>query len=41
LGHFAVTFLRRHPDKDSLRGKMISYSLDTDFLTEVLSLQRV
>ena len=41
LRRFAVTLLKRHPDKDSLRGKMISCSLDTDFLTEVLSLQRV
>jgi predicted transposase YbfD/YdcC len=38
---FAVTLLKRHPEKDSLRGKMISCSLNTDFLTEVLSLQRV
>ena len=41
LRRFAVTLLKRHPAKDSLRGKMISCSLDTDFLTEVLSLQRV
>jgi predicted transposase YbfD/YdcC len=38
---FAVTLLKRHPDKDSLRGKMISCSLDTDYLAEVLSLQCV
>jgi predicted transposase YbfD/YdcC len=41
LRRFAVTLLKRHPDKDSLRGKMISCSLNTDYLTEVLSLQRV
>jgi len=39
LRRFAVTVLKRHPDKDSLRGKMISCSLNTDYLTEVLSLQ--
>jgi predicted transposase YbfD/YdcC len=41
LRRFAVTLLRHHPDKDSLRGKMISCSLNTDYLTQVLSLQRV
>ncbi len=41
LRRFAVTLLKRHPDTDSLRGKMISCSLNTDFLTEVLTLQRV
>jgi predicted transposase YbfD/YdcC len=41
LRRFAVTLLKRHPDKDSLRGKMISCSLNTDYLTEVLSLQCV
>ena len=41
LRRFAVTLLKRHPAKDSLRGKMISCSLDTHFLTEVLTLQRV
>jgi predicted transposase YbfD/YdcC len=41
LRRFAVTLLKRHPAKDSLRGKMISCSLNTDFLTEVLTLQRV
>jgi predicted transposase YbfD/YdcC len=38
LRRFAVTLLKRHPDKDSLRGKMISCSLNTDYLTQVLSL---
>jgi predicted transposase YbfD/YdcC len=41
LRRFAVTLLKRHPEKDSLRGKMISCSLNTDYLTEVLSLQGV
>jgi predicted transposase YbfD/YdcC len=41
LRRFAVTLLKRHPDKDSLRGKMIACSLNTDYLTEVLSLQQV
>jgi predicted transposase YbfD/YdcC len=41
LRRFAVTLLKRHPDKDSLRGKMISCSLNTDYLTEVLLLQYV
>jgi predicted transposase YbfD/YdcC len=41
LRRFAVTLLKRHPDKDSLRGKMISCMLNTDYLTQVLSLQRV
>ena len=39
LRRFAVTLLKRHPVKDSLRGKMIRCSLNTDFLTEVLTLQ--
>jgi predicted transposase YbfD/YdcC len=41
LRRFAVTLLKRHPEKDSLRGKMIACSLNTDFLTQVLSLQGV
>ena len=41
LRRFAVTLLKRHPDKDSLRGKMMSCMLNTDFLTQVLSFQRV
>ena len=36
LRRFAVTLLKRHPDKDSLRGKMMSRMLNTDYLTEVL-----
>jgi hypothetical protein len=34
-----VTLLKRHPIKDSLRGKMIRCMLDTAFLTEVLTIQ--
>ena len=41
LRRFAVTLLKRHPDKDSLRGKMISCGMNTDYLTQVLSLQHV
>lgn len=41
LRRFAVTLLRRHPGKDSLRGKMMSCMLSTNFLTQVLSLQHV
>jgi predicted transposase YbfD/YdcC len=41
LRRFAVTLLKRHPGKDSLRGKMMSCMLSSDYLTEVLSLQRV
>ena len=41
LRRFAVTLLKRHPDKDSLRGKMMSCMVNTDYLTEVLSLQHV
>jgi predicted transposase YbfD/YdcC len=41
LRRFAVTLLKRHPDKDSLRGKMMSCMINTDYLTQVLSLQPV
>jgi predicted transposase YbfD/YdcC len=41
LRRFAVTMLKRHPQKDSIRGKMIRCMLNTDFLTQVLTLQRV
>jgi len=33
--------IKRHPSKDSLRGKMVSCMTSTTFLTEVLSLNRV
>jgi predicted transposase YbfD/YdcC len=36
---FAVTLLKRHPEKDSIRGKMIRCLMDTSFLNEVLTLQ--
>jgi predicted transposase YbfD/YdcC len=39
LRRFAITLLKRHPIKDSTRGKMIRCMLNTDFLTEVLTLQ--
>lgn len=39
LRRFAVTLLKRHPVKDSLRGKMIRCMVNTDFLTEVLTFQ--
>jgi predicted transposase YbfD/YdcC len=38
LRRFAVTLLKRHSIKDSLRGKMIRCMMNTDFLTEVLTL---
>jgi predicted transposase YbfD/YdcC len=40
LRRFAVTLLKRHPVKDSLRGKMIRCIMNTAFLTEVLTLQQ-
>lgn len=41
LRRFAITLLKRHPAKDSLRGKMLCCSYSTDFLTEVLTLNNV
>ena len=41
LRRFAVTLLKRHPVKDSIRGKMLRCGYSTDFLTEVLSLNGV
>jgi predicted transposase YbfD/YdcC len=41
LRRFAVTLLKRHPIKDSLRGKMLRCAYSTDFLTEVLTLNDV
>ena len=40
LRRFAVSLLKRHPINDSLRGKMIRCMMNTEFLTEVLTLQR-
>jgi predicted transposase YbfD/YdcC len=39
LRRFAVTLLKRHAVKDSIRGKMIRCLMNTDFLGEVLTLQ--
>jgi predicted transposase YbfD/YdcC len=39
LRRFAVTLLKRHANKDSLRGKMVRCLMNTDFLTEVLTFQ--
>jgi predicted transposase YbfD/YdcC len=39
LRRFAVTLLKRHPIKDSLRGKMIRCMMNTEFLAEVLTLK--
>lgn len=41
LRRFAVTLLKRHPVKDSIRGKMIRCLMNTQFLAEVLTLQPV
>jgi len=41
LRRFAVTLLKRHPAKDSIRGKMLRCGYSTDFLTEVLTLNNV
>lgn len=39
LRRFAVTLLKRHPIKDSIRGKMIRCLMNTQFLDEVLTFQ--
>ncbi|MFO0930928.1 MAG: ISAs1 family transposase [Gemmataceae bacterium] len=39
LRRFAITLLKRHPINDSLKGKMLRCMMNTDFLTEVLTLQ--
>jgi predicted transposase YbfD/YdcC len=39
LRRFAITLLKRHPIKDSLKGKMLRCLMNTNFLTEVLTLQ--
>ena len=41
LRRFAVTLLKRHPIKDSIRGKMIRCLMNTQFLDEVLTFQAV
>jgi predicted transposase YbfD/YdcC len=39
LRRFAVTLLKRHPIKDSIRGKMLRCLMNTQFLDEVLTIQ--
>lgn len=39
LRRFAITLLKRHPVKDSIRGKMIRCLMNTQFLDQVLTLQ--
>ena len=41
LRRFAVTLLRRHPEEDGIRGKMLHCGYSTDFLTGVLMSTRV
>jgi predicted transposase YbfD/YdcC len=41
LRRFAVTLLKRHPIKDSIKGKMLRCCYSTDFLAEVLTLNSV
>jgi predicted transposase YbfD/YdcC len=41
LRRFAITLVQRHPAKDSLRGKLLRCAYNTDFLTEVLTLNNV
>jgi predicted transposase YbfD/YdcC len=40
LRRFAVTLLKRHPAKDSIKGKMLRCAYSTEFLTEVLTLNK-
>jgi predicted transposase YbfD/YdcC len=39
LRRLAVTLLKRHPVRDSIRGKMVRCMMNPDFLAEVLTLQ--
>ena len=39
LRRFAVTLLKRHPIKDSIKGKMLRCMMNPDFLAEVLTIQ--
>lgn len=41
LRRFAVTLLKRHPAKDSLRGKMLCCGYNPDFLLQVLMLNKL
>jgi predicted transposase YbfD/YdcC len=40
LRRFAVTLLKRNPAKDSIKGKMLRCGYSTEFLTEVLTVNR-
>jgi predicted transposase YbfD/YdcC len=40
LRRFAVSLLKRHPENDSLKGKMLRCAYNTDFLSEVLRFQQ-
>ncbi|MFO0891084.1 MAG: ISAs1 family transposase [Isosphaeraceae bacterium] len=39
LRRFAVTLLRRHPVKDSIRGKMLACAYNTDYLAQVMGIK--
>ncbi len=39
LRRFAITLLKRHPIKDSIKGKMLRCMMNPDFLAEVLTIQ--
>ncbi len=39
LRRFAVTVLKRHPARDSIRGKMRRCGMSTQFLAEVFTLR--
>lgn len=41
LRRFAISLLKRHPEHDSLKGKMLRCAYNTDFLTQVLQFQRI
>lgn len=41
LRRFALSLVKHHPIKDSLRGKLLRCAYNTDFLTEVLTLNYV
>lgn len=41
IRRFAISLLKRHPEKDSLKGKMLRCAYNIDFLREVLQLQHI
>lgn len=41
LRRFAINLVKRHPEKDSLRGKLLRCAYNNDFLAEVLTLSNV